>query len=261
MVHFAPCFFEQVHLIRNTRIRSAFGRNFALAKRRGRNGTFEGGMGMLKRILLPWVWATLMASPAGWADEGAPQVRVRDVRATGTGCPSGTSRAALTEDGKTFALLIDEFSARAGSDLPIGRRNCLIEVDLEIPAGWSYALITADYRGFAELTNYATASQRVVYSFDRNWSANDGRGFAFKATPFAGPFSGEYLVHDEIALESAPRSPCSSGRVVTLYLNTLLTARVDSRRAAQASALIALDSVDGRVAQQEFGLAWYRCQP
>lgn len=201
-----------------------------------------------------------MASQAIWADEGAPQVRVRGVRAAGTGCPSGTSRAALTENGRTFALLIDEFSARAGSDWPIERRNCVVEVDLEIPAGWSYSVIAADYRGFAELTAYATASQRVVYSFDRNWSANDGRGFAFKATPLAGPYSGEYLVHDEIALESAPRSPCSRGRVATLYLNTLLTARVDSRRTAQASAMIALDSVDGRIAQQEFGLAWFRCQ-
>lgn len=204
----------------------------------------------------------LMCSLGAAAADGPGRVTVRAVRSSGQGCPIGSARADISADAQTFSLLMDEYVAQADRTKPTARRDCDIEVDLDIPSGWTYALISADYRGFVDVPNGATASQRVIYAFEQTRGMpgyRGDRGFAFKATEFRGPQSGDYTIHNEIEATTAPRSLCSRGGTQTLYMNTLLMARMMSARGANDTSMIALDSLDGQVASQNYRFAWFQC--
>ncbi|MGE0764315.1 MAG: DUF4360 domain-containing protein [Bdellovibrionales bacterium] len=206
----------------------------------------------------------LMTNLAGAAlahAQAPDQVRVRGIRSSGQGCPLGSAEAVISPDAQSFSLLLDNYMAQAQPGVPTSRRDCDIEVDLDIPSGWSYALVGADYRGFVDVPAGAVAAQRVIYAFeqsrDRRPGYSDGKGFAFNATEFRGPTTQDYTIQHTLNIVSAPRSGCSSGGVQTLYMNTLLMARLMSAR--HSTSTITLDSMDGSVQSQNYRLAWFRC--
>ncbi len=185
-------------------------------------------------------------------------VSVQAVRAFGQGCPVGSTAATVAPDGSAFSLILDNYVATAEpGGRPTVRRDCDIEVDLNIPAGWSFAVIAADYRGFVDIPSGSLAQHRVVYTFDKSDRMRGQYPFSFQGTEFRGPMSQDYNVHHEIGVSAAPKSSCSFGDVKTLFLNTLLTAR--AMRGKSQPTTIALDSVDGQVAAQQYKLAWFRC--
>jgi hypothetical protein len=204
--------------------------------------------------------AGLMGMIALSAGAEAPSgVSVRGIRAFGQGCPIGSANAVISPDGQAFSLLLDNYSAvvEAGGR-PTVRRDCDIEVDLNIPAGWSFAVVAADYRGFIDIAAGSLVQHRVMYTFDkRRRLPGEGYDFSFQGTEFRGPKTEEYNIHHEIGISQAPRSSCSFGQVKTLFLNTLLTARAMRGRGEATS--ISLDSVDGQLAAQQYRLAWFRC--
>lgn len=211
----------------------------------------------LKQLGLLFIGATLMSS--AWA-QTPDRVNVRGLRAHGQGCPIGSASAVIAPDNQSFSLLLDEYMAQADSSRPTARRDCDIELDLDVPSGWAFALVQADYRGFVDIPAGALATHRVVYAFEQVRSRpgyQDGRGFEFKGTEFRGPQSRDYLIQNTLDIGSAPRSGCSMGGVQTLYMNTLLTARLMNARGQ--TSLITLDSVDGVVASQTYQFAWFRC--
>ena len=83
----------------------------------------------------------------------------------GSGCPAGSVASAFSPDRKTFTMIFDSFVASSGTGVPIteGRKNCQINVDMRYPQGWSYSIVTVDYRGYASLPAGVTATQKSTY--------------------------------------------------------------------------------------------------
>lgn len=206
-----------------------------------------------------WLAGMITMVTLNAAAEGPGGVSVRGIRAYGQGCPIGSAAATVSPDGRSFSLLLDNYAATVEpGGRPTIRRDCDIEVDLDIPAGWSFAVVAADYRGFVDIAAGSLAQHRVLYTFDkRQRLPGEGYDFSFQGTEFRGPRTEEYNIHHEIGIGQAPRSSCSFGDVKTLFLNTLLTARAMRGRGETTS--ISLDSVDGQLAAQRYRLAWFRC--
>ena len=83
----------------------------------------------------------------------------------GTGCPPGTVASSFSPDRTTFTMIFDSFIASSGPGVPVtdSRKNCQINVDMRYPSGWSYSIVSVDYRGYASLPAGVSATQKATY--------------------------------------------------------------------------------------------------
>lgn len=194
-----------------------------------------------------------------------PSVEIRKVEAHGSGCLTNQVAATISPDGKSFSLIFDNYIVESDHQRTLERKNCEVMLDLHVGDGWSYSIISADYRGFASVDPFSIAMHQVLYSFDRKGPINEAPGYengigrySFKQKEFRGPFSDNYYVHDEIDSRIAPWSSCSRNRSHTFFANIFLTARTQTRSEVSRS-MIVLDSMDGSAFVQRFGVAWRKC--
>lgn len=190
-------------------------------------------------------------------------VHIQQIQAMGNGCPAGSYSAMIAPDGQSFSLLLDQYIAESTRQMTLDRKTCQLRVDFAVPPGWQYAIISADYRGFASVEGGALATHQALYSFDGSKPPNerpgfqDGSSYSFKIQNFNGPFQDNYFVRNQIDPRIAPWSPCGA-QIQSLFVSTFLTARALNWR-SPASAQITLDTIDGQVQSQKFGLSWRQC--
>jgi hypothetical protein len=166
----------------------------------------------------------------------------------GSGCKQGTVSSSISQDLTTFTLIFDTFIAETGPGKSISdsRKNCQINVDLRYPQGWSYSIVSVDYRGFVSLPKGTTAEQTSTYYFS-------GETAQVKASStFRGPFENNYLISDQIETSEIVWSPC--GKVIQGNVNAAVNISGDRSK----SALITVDSIDGKV-KQIYGVQWRQC--
>ncbi len=181
--------------------------------------------------------------------EAPESVQVVGFTHGGSGCPAGSVGSQLTPDRRTLSLLFDAFVSHAAPSLAPteSRKSCDLAIVLNFPPGWSFSVVTADYRGAAELQARVVGTQLSSYFF----AGTFGPSFATRIT---GPYSGNYARRDTLGLESAVWSPC--GRDATLRIHT--ESRVSTLLNQGGSGLMTVDSTD-LVVQQTYGLVWRRC--
>lgn len=210
---------------------------------------------MRKSTLFGFAAASLLSlcfSQAMYAQGSAPEyVRIRDIKYAGSGCPAGSVGADVAGDLKAFTLLFDQYQANVGPGIPMiqKRKNCQINLALEIPGGWSYTLFTVDTRGYVSLEPGVRALQQSLYYFQGQMRS--GR----LQTVVYGPADRNYVARDQISMENQVWSPCGVSR--SLNINTEV--RVDNSAAPFAQGLITVDSIDGQF-KQIYGLQWRRCR-
>src|SRR5215469_10361320 len=92
------------------------------------------------------------AARAAATDQSPPHFTVRLVSVAGAGCPSGATAVSAASD-SIFTVTYDQYSATAGGGASPGdfRKNCQLNVDVGVPAGWTYGIAAVDYRGYAHL--------------------------------------------------------------------------------------------------------------
>lgn len=191
-----------------------------------------------------------MSSAYGQFDDEAPSwVTIDSLTVNGNGCPIGTVGENISHDRKAFTLTFSDYIAEAGWGISLreSRKACQVIVDLRYPAGWSYSVISFDYRGFADLDDGVSATQKVDYYF---------QGFSQTAslrTTLEGPYSDDYHFTDRFRLDAMVWSSCSATRAINLKTSL----RVNNRRGG-GSGIMTLDSLDGNVSH-EYGLVWRRC--
>lgn len=213
-------------------------------------------------MILPFL--LLLTSSFSAQAQVPPGIQVRNIQAVGSGCPQGSYSAVISPDGGSFSILLDQYVAESTRQMSLDRKNCQLRVDFAVPAGWQFSVLSADYRGFANVEGGSVATHQAIYSFDGARPPNerpgfqDGSNYSFKAQNFNGPFQDNYYVHNEIDPRLAPWSPCSSVNSQSLFVATFLTARSLNPRSPSA-AMITLDSIDGQVQSQNFRLAWRGC--
>ena len=213
----------------------------------------------------------------------APQgVQITRVNVNGSGCNSTNASSLLSPDGKSLSLLFDNYIAQTSPSSPEpSKKNCDVDVEFQIPAGWSFALFSADFRGFASIDEGALGIQEVVYSFPNapqapaypsypgyspghpvNGSPVIKSGhYSFSSKILRGPYNDNYQFHNELGPNDVAWSPCDSSAKV-LRLGTALLARTASpaRNGSYAAASVTLDSIDASVRQEQtFGMEWRKC--
>lgn len=168
----------------------------------------------------------------------------------GNGCPSGSASVSLTEDGKTMSVLFDSFKAEAGNTTArrIDRASCNLRVPINVPQGYSVALISVDYRGFNAVPGNGAYTQ-----FDAEYFYAGSRGPRFSKR-FAGPTSDEYLINNQLVATNMVWSPC--GQQVIFGINASATAMANSQ---MQQTMMIVDSAD-ITAGMLYQFSWRRCQ-
>ncbi|MBC7466705.1 MAG: DUF4360 domain-containing protein [Bdellovibrio sp.] len=168
----------------------------------------------------------------------------------GSGCPSGSASVSLTPDGQTMSVLFDSFKAEAGNTTArrIDRASCNLRVPINVPQGYSVALISVDYRGFN-----AVPGQGAYTQFDAEYFYAGSRGPRFSKR-FVGPTSDEYLINNKLIATSMVWSPC--GQQVIFGINASATAMANSQ---MQQTMMIVDSAD-IAAGMLYQFSWRRCQ-
>ena len=181
--------------------------------------------------------------------DAPPYVRVRNISYAGTGCPAGSVAENISPDRQAFTVLFDQYQASTGPGVSFTekRKNCMLNVDLDFPQGWSYSLFTVDTRGYVSLEPGVSATQQSSYYFQGQM------GTASMATPMNGPIDQNYEVRDDLTATALIWSPCGAQRA--LNINTEV--RVTSFN-PNAQGLITVDSIDGQF-KLIYGIQWQRC--
>ncbi|MDP9793223.1 hypothetical protein J2S43_001735 [Catenuloplanes nepalensis] len=177
--------------------------------------------------------------------DGAVTVEV--IAASGSGCAPGTAWVATKSDKSGFRIRYYDFVAEAGGNAALvdRRKNCQIGVLITVPAGWTFAVAEADYRGRARLASGATGLQRTNYY----WQGSSDNSST--AETFYGPFSGYWSTRD--AAPALIYTPCTAQRV--LNINTEL--RVDAGTSGYTSSM-SMNSSEGDV-DTLFNFSWTQC--
>src|SRR5882757_6052386 len=96
-------------------------------------------------------------------DVPTAKVTVDIVSVNGSGCPKGTTEVSVADDNSEFTVIHHGYVARAGGgvDPTDARKNCQLTLDVQVPTGFTFGIIRADYRGDARLATGAAAVQRA----------------------------------------------------------------------------------------------------
>jgi len=243
-------------------------------------GSFNGGVqptpqpgGKMKRVTLEHVYSGLvfaalvasLLSLVASADDGFDphQVQIRQVQAMGKGCAQGQYSVVLAPDAESMSILFDDFQAQVGAiGTPMDQSGCQIEIELEAPQGWSYTLLSAEYRGFVDLTAGVQANHTVNYQFVNQMNRGPmGPQQDFKQTAFVGPVSQDYTVDADAGVITDQQHPWFDCQVrPSIQIRTAVQVRVADMHAdrSQVAGTMTLDSIDGKL-EQDFGIAWTRC--
>ncbi len=205
------------------------------------------------------------------------EVYIKNITAQGNGCPPTTARSVLSPDAKTMSVLFDEYISQIDTSQSImDKKDCELTIEVNIPVGWSYSLMSADYRGFAELDKNTMGTQEIVYMFGALADSvpvpqsgvvapssripTRNKVATFSSRIVKGPFSGDYSFTHLVTVGEMPWSSCDSRVSRDLKIHTTLMTRSLTRGPTKEKgmAMITLDTVDAALAQK-FDLAWKKC--
>lgn len=176
------------------------------------------------------------------------------VRADGTGCPAGTVQALVSPDQKTLTVAFSAYTAATGpsSKVTDHRKACTTTVPVRIPAGYTWGITTATYRGYAELHDKAKAYEGATYFFQGSSTGRVQR----QVTPDA---NGNWEVKNKIATVAWAPCKTQSNLIITSFLRVEQTTgnpRTDS--------FVTMDTQDISLHSKNrdamaFGLEFKRC--
>ncbi|MBV6699755.1 DUF4360 domain-containing protein [Kitasatospora aureofaciens] len=211
---------------------------------------------MLLRVLAATgVAASLFGSPAFGVDSlpTPPDRIVIDVATVnGSGCPAGTAAVAVSPDNTAFTVTYSSYLAQVGvgSKPTDFRKNCQLDLRVHVPQGFTYAIASADYRGFAHLENGATGTQRASYYFQ---GEPDTR---YATHRFNGPKDDNWQATDTVDVAALVFAPCGEER--NFNINTELRVGAGSSDPTSTTSFMTMDSTDGSI-NTVYRLAWKQC--
>ncbi|MCF3131310.1 DUF4360 domain-containing protein [Streptomyces olivochromogenes] len=185
-------------------------------------------------------------------DNPPPDKIVIDVATVnGSGCPAGTAAVAVSPDNTAFTVTYSDYLAQAGgnSDPTAFRKNCQLNLIVHVPQGFTYAIASADYRGFASLQSGASSTQRASYYFQGSPNT------ASKTHPFSGPYNDDWQATDSTDWAQLVWSPC--GVLRNFNINTELRVNAGTSAPGKVS-FMTMDSTDGDISTV-YHLAWKQC--
>ncbi|MFI5976368.1 DUF4360 domain-containing protein [Streptomyces sp. NPDC051452] len=210
---------------------------------------------LLRALAATGVATSLFGSSALGAGTAAPpppdRIVIDSVAANGTGCPPGTAAVAVSPDNTAFSVTYSNYLAKVGpGSAPTDfRKNCQLNLRVHVPGGFTYAIVSADYRGFASLAPGASGTQRAGYHFQ-------GNATTVRTHHFQGGFTGDWQTTDTVPVAALVFAPCGEER--NLDIDTEL--RVDPGTSSpSATSFLEMDSTDGTITTV-YHVAVKRCQ-
>ncbi|MFV2103439.1 DUF4360 domain-containing protein [Micromonospora sp. LOL_024] len=206
--------------------------------------------GVVLALLASSLIVAAPASAKGIMDDPPTDKVVIDLVAmAGSGCRPGTADVAVSPDNTAFTTIYSDYLVQAGPGIPVtdGRRNCQLNVLVHAPAGYTFAIVKVDYRGYGLLNRGAIASTRANYYF-QGMTQSTSSNHAIPA-----PLDDNWMVTDEVPIASVVWHPC--GELRNLNMNTELRL---SRGSSSGTSFLTMDSTDGSI-QTMYHLAWQPC--
>ncbi|MFF1561743.1 DUF4360 domain-containing protein [Streptomyces sp. NPDC058279] len=209
---------------------------------------------MLRTLAATGVAASLFGSSAlgGGPPPPPDRIVIDSVAANGSGCPTGTAAVAVSPDNTAFTVTYSNYLARVGPGAaPTDRtKNRQLNLQAHVPGGYTYAIVSADYRGFASLAPGASGTQRAGYHFQGNAHTTNS------THRFKGAFTDNWHTTDTLNVAALVFAPCGQER--TLDINTEL--QVDPGTSSpSATSFMEMDSTDGSI-KTVYHLALRQCQ-
>ncbi|MGW2230520.1 DUF4360 domain-containing protein [Streptomyces formicae] len=169
----------------------------------------------------------------------------------GSGCPAGTAAVAVSEDNTAFTVTYSDYLARAGAgaDPTAFRKNCQLNLIVHVPQGFTYAIASADYRGYASLQPGAKGTEKASYYFQGSPQT------AAISHEFKGVYNDNWQATDSTDWAQLVWAPCGVRR--NFNINTELRVDVGSSDPAKSS-FMTMDSTDGDISTV-YHLAWKEC--
>jgi hypothetical protein len=200
------------------------------------------------------ILASALAGPSVTPTDEPPdqQITADVVTVNGSGCPAGTASVAVSPDNTAFTVTYSNYLAQVGvGALPTDfRKNCQLSLLIHVPAGFTYAIASADYRGFAALEKGATGYQRA------NYYHQGSPATASSIHTWAGAFSDDWHATDVTDVASLVYAPCGVER--NFNVNTELRVMAGSSDTKNATSFMTMDSTDGAFSTV-YHFAWQKC--
>ncbi|TYC08709.1 DUF4360 domain-containing protein [Actinomadura syzygii] len=195
--------------------------------------------------------AGLAPSASAAADPPPPgNITMNVLTVNGSGCRAGTAAVAPSSDNTAFTVTYSDYLAQAGgnSNPTDMRKNCQLSLAVHIPQGFTYAIASADYRGYANLASGATGLEQASY-YHQGMSQTTPIGHTIK-----GRYSNNWQFTDRTDLAELVWKPCGEDR--NFNINTEL--RVTPGSDKSKTSFMAFDSADGSV-KTIYHFAWKKC--
>ncbi|MFJ1731817.1 DUF4360 domain-containing protein [Streptomyces sp. NPDC088254] len=190
-------------------------------------------------------------SPSSFDNPPPDKIVITIATVNGSGCPAGTAAVAVSADNTAFTVTYSDYLAQVGgnSDPTAFRKNCQLNLKVHVPQGFTYAIASADYRGFASLQPGATAVQRASYYFQGSSST------VFKNHNLSGAYNDNWQATDTTDWAQLVYAPCGVQR--NFNINTELRVNAGTSSPAKVS-FMTMDSTDGDISTT-YHMAWKEC--
>ncbi|ARZ66575.1 DUF4360 domain-containing protein [Streptomyces sp. HU2014] len=202
--------------------------------------------------------AALFATPMSTFDASVivnpppDKIVIEVATVNGSGCPAGTAAVAVSPDNTAFTVTYSEYLAQVGvgSKPTDFRKNCQLNLIVHVPQGFTYAIASADYRGYAKLESGATAQQKASYYFQGS----------SQTVPIIHNFKGAYEDNwqstDRVDVAALVWAPCGERR--NFNINTELRVNAGTSDPSKTNSFMAMDSTDGDI-NTVYHLSWKEC--
>jgi len=191
-------------------------------------------------------------NPSGGFEDPPPdKIVIKVATVNGSGCPAGTAAVAVSPDNTAFTVTYSNYLAQVGgnSDPTAFRKNCQLNLLVHVPQGFTYAIASADYRGFAALQSGANSTEKASYYFQGSSST------AAITHPFRGPYNDNWQATDSTDWAQLVWAPC--GVLRNFNINTELRVNAGTTSPGKVS-FMTMDSTDGDISTV-YHLAWKQC--
>jgi len=192
------------------------------------------------------------ATPSSPEASPSEQITVSINTINGSGCPSGTAAVAANADNTAFTVTYSDYLAMVGVGASAAdfRKNCQLNLDINVPSGFTYAIASVDYRGYAYLEDGANAMQRAGYYFQGSSDTS------YSTHEWDGPYDDNWQATDSTEWAELVWAPCGEQR--NFNINTELRVYGGSSDTGSTTSLMTMDSTDG-AASTVYHLAWQEC--
>lgn len=215
--------------------------------------------GMVLSLLVPTTSAWAASPQTTRADTPPPGEVTLDLKGVnGSGCPKGTTDVTVAGDKTAFTVTYQKYQAQVGPDAkPIETRVfCQLAMVAHIPQGFTYAIASADYRGFAHLAPGAHGLEKNSYYFQGQPKTAD-REHPIAGAEFETDLGDNWQFTDTTDVADLVWEPC--GKNVNVNVKTELRVAAGTSDPGSTS-IINMDSTDFAFSTV-FQIAWKECKP